>query len=440
MNNNRNAIQRLCLCVLAWLVVAAAVPVSGAVITLKIRAINPSKSEKQKAVATALLPAPATPEDVANKEGFEFIYDVAGKTYRIKREVELNPAETRTFEVVIKDIWTIPDEEIQKLSLHAGKLAGALKSSDKGETAGRLQGMIDEGIKGVVARQASFAVGTVKPLDHIRAYEANAEAVNRIRKDVGVLENLVIASGIDPEQILGATRSAPAVDRDMSEATNAFLVLHIKITNTSPTEKRPIPVRHELPPEVRVTDVVDAGGLQVGVDAEKNICYAFLGEPLELEPKGVRVFDLKIKDPWAVPAGKLPRLETRVKEILNITREMESYKAVTAQAQAIQKELDEVKERKGPEAVNDQYVAFARRQLADIRAIEGRIQRLEEFFQPSEKAIKGGVPMMDVPRPDKRTTWIIIYIILGFLGLFSLLFFLRWFGKGKAEKVDEAAK
>ena len=87
--------------------------------------------------------------------------------------------------------------------------------------------------------------------------------------------------------------------------------------------------------------------------------------------------------------------------------------------------------------VNDQYVAFARRQVADVTAIEGRIQRLEEFFQPNEKAVIGG-PIMDVPRPDKRTTWVIIYIILGFLGIFSLLFFLRWFGKGKAEKVDKA--
>jgi len=445
MFNKRNTIQVsgrllapiLCLCVLTCLVAVSVVSVSGAVITLKIRVINPSKAEKQKATATALLPSSAKPEDVENKEGFEFVYDVAGKAYRIKKEVELNPAETRTFEVVIKDIWTIPAEDIQKLSQHAGKLAGALKSSDKEETAGRLQGVIEEGIKAVVSRQAAYAVGAVKPLDHIRAYEANAEAMNRIRRDVGVLENLVIASGLDPEMILGATKSAPAADRDMNDATNAVLILHIKITNTSPTEKRPIPVRHELPAEVRVTDILDAGGLQVGVDAANNICYAYLPEPLELEPKGVRVFDVKIKDPWALPSGKLLRLETRVNDILKITREKESYKAVTVQAQAILTELEEVSGRKRPDVMNEQYVAFSRRQFGDVRAIEGRIQRLEEFFQPTEKAIPGG-PIMDVPRPDKRTTWVIIYIILGFLGIFSLLFFLRWFGKGKAEKVDGA--
>jgi hypothetical protein len=440
MSNNRNTIQVLCLGVLAWLAVAALTPAGAAVITLKIRAINPSQSEKQKVVATALLPNPIRPEEVVNTEGFAFEYDVAGKSYRIKKEVELNPGETRTFEVALKDVWIIPEEDIQTLTQHASKLNGALKATDKEETAGRLQKVIDEGLKGVATRQAAHAVGAVKPLDHIRAYEANVEAVRRIRKDVGLLENLVMAAGKDPEVILGATKSAPVVDRELNEATNAVAVLHIKITNTSPTEKRKIPVRHEFPAEVRPTDILDAGGLQVGVDPVKNVCYAYLLEPLELEPKAERVFDVKIKNPWALPAGKLPRLESRIKTILDITREMDSYKAVAFQAQAVLKELEEVAGRKAPDGVNDQYVAFARRQVADVQAIESRIQRLEEFFQPSEKAIKAGIPMMDVPRPDKRTTWIIIYIILGFLGIFSLLFFLRWFGKGKSEKVDQGGE
>ncbi len=436
MINNRNKGHVRYLCVLAWLIVLSSLPSEAAVITLKIRAINPSKVEKQKVLVTALLPTAVKPEDVENAAGFELEYDVAGKTYRVKQEVELNPAENRTFEVVIKDIWVIPESDLQKLSEHAGKLAGVLKDSDKKETAGRLQQVIDDGVKSVSSRQAAYAVGVVKPLDHIRAYEANAEAINRIRRDVGVLENLVIAAGKEPDQIIGSAKSVPVADRDIHDATNAVVVIHIKVINSSPSEKRKIPVRHEFPAEVRVTDILDAGGLQVGVDPVKNVCYAFLPEALELEPKGIQVFDVKLKDPWALPAGKLDRLETRIKEILNITRDMDSYQAVKTQAQAVIKDLEELKGRKGPDVVNDQYVAFSRRQQADVLAVEGRIQRLEEFFQPSEKPIKTGVPMMDVPRPDKRTTWVIIYIILGFLAIFSLMFFLRWFGKGKAEKVE----
>ncbi|MEI6564571.1 MAG: hypothetical protein WCO42_09740 [bacterium] len=422
--------------VLAGLVLLSWGQAHGAVITLKIRVINPSKTENQKATVNSALPGQVKPEDVVNAGGLDVVYDVDTKSYAVKKEVELKPSESRIFEVVIKDIWTIPEADIQTLKTHAGKLAEALKSSNKEESAGRLKDLIDTGVKTVLARQAAYEVGAVKPLEHIRAYEANSEAVTRIRTDVGILENLVIASGKDPEVILGAPKIPPRLDRDMNDATNAVIVLHIKISNSSLTEKRKVPLKHDFPAEVRPTDILDAGGLQIGVDSTKNLCYAYLLEDIELEPQGTKVFDVKIRDPWATGGGKLPKLEARVKEILNITREMDSYKAVIAQAQVILKDLDEVKARKSPEGVNDQYVAFARRQATDIHEIETRIQRLEELFQPSEKPMKGGVPMMDVPRPDKRTTWVIIYIILGFLGVFSLLFYLRWYGKGKAEKVE----
>ena len=129
-------------------------------------------------------------------------------------------------------------------------------------------------------------------------------------------------------------------------------------------------------------------------------------------------------------------MEGRAQDILKITADMESYKAVDAQARAILKDLGDLKGRKGPEGISPQYVAFARQQAEDVRGLETRLQRLEEIFQPREKPIKAGIPVMDVPRPDKRTTWVLIYIILGFLGVFSALFYFRWYGKGKSEKMN----
>ena len=38
-----------------------------------------------------------------------------------------------------------------------------------------------------------------------------------------------------------------------------------------------------------------------------------------------------------------------------------------------------------------------------------------------------------IQAPTPKTTWIIIYIILGFLAVVSLLFFARWFGRGRGE-------
>lgn len=423
------------LCLLSVLLLLACLPsfVHAAVITLKIRAINPSKTEKQKVPVTAVLPRDVKPEDIVSAGELEVAYDVAAKAYRVKKDVELNPGEARTFEVVLKDIWEIPEDDLKQLSGHSAKLADALKGTDKAATGDGLKAVVDEALKGIATRQAAFAVGAVKPVDHIRVYESNLEALERVRKDVGMLENLVVAAGKDPESLIGLPKIAPAPESAAEAATGSVLVIHIKITNPSPSEKKKVPLRHEFPSEVKTTDVVDAGGLQIGFDAARRVCYASQ-EDIELGPQESKVFDVKILDPWAGVKGQLPRLEQRTRDIIAIIKDMESYKAVDVQAQAILKDLEVVKAQKWPAQVNQDYVAFGRRQGEAVQALAGRVQRLEELFQPREKPVKAGVPIMDVPRPDKRTTWVIIYIILGFLGGFSVLFFVRWYGKGKAEK------
>jgi hypothetical protein len=55
-------------------------------------------------------------------------------------------------------------------------------------------------------------------------------------------------------------------------------------------------------------------------------------------------------------------------------------------------------------------------------------------LRPLEREPKFGVP---IKPPSRKTTWIIIYIILGFLGIMSLLFFLRWFGRSKMEQMTD---
>jgi hypothetical protein len=406
----------------------------AAVITLKIRAINPSRAEKQTALATALLPREVKQEHIVSAGELEVVYDISAKAYRVRKEVELNPGETRTFEVVIKDIWDIPEADLAALSGHAARLSGLLKGSDKADTADGLKTLIDTAVKGVATRQSAFAVGVAKPVDHIRIYESNLEVLERVRKDVGVLENLVIAAGKDPGSLLGLPKIMP-VAGSAHAATNSLLTIHIKITNPSLTEKRKVPLKHDFPAEIKTTDVVDAGGLQVGFDAGRRLCYAYL-EDIELGPQESKVFDVKVIDPWGGLKEQLPGLERRTRDLIGIVKDMESYKVVLTQAEAILKELDAVKAQKWPAQVNQEYVAFARQQGAAVVSLDTRIQRLEELFQPREKPIKAGVPIMDVPRPDKRTTWVIIYIILGFLGIFSALFFIRWYGKGKAEKKE----
>jgi hypothetical protein len=404
-------------------------------ITLKIRAINPSQTEKQTVEVRQPLPKLVKPDDVVSSGELDVVYDVASKGYFVQKKVEIEPAQTRTFDVVIKDIWLIPEETFSELATHVKSLSSSLKGTEQAAMGEKIDGMIQESLKTVADRQSAYVVGVAKPIDHIRAFESNMEVMGRVRRDIGMLENLVVSAGKAPPRLLGAPRGTPPAEAESGNATGDVVTVHIKVTNPSLTEKRPIPLKHDLPLEIKPTDVLDAGGLQIGFDTERNVCYAYL-ESVVLAPQETKTYDVRLRNPWNDALLNVPRLEGRASELMRLTKNAPEYKAVEEQAQALLKQIESIKAEKRPDVVNDQYVAYARQQHESLRDVESRIMRLEELFQPREKPVRFGVPMMEIPRPDRRTTWVIIYIILGFLGVFSLAFFFRWYGRSKAEQFD----
>jgi hypothetical protein len=408
---------------------------SAGQVTLKIRAINPSQTNRQTVTVAAVLPKPAKREDVISAGELEVVYNAASNVYLVQKQIEMDPGQTRTFDVVLKDIWIIPEETLKAIETQAKDLSADLKGTRKEETAVKLGGLIDENLKAIVERQATHAVGSVKPVDHIRAFELNREAFARVQRDLGLMENLAVAAGKDPRRLMGASQASPPSDSEPGGATNNVMTVRIKVTNPSPAEKSSNPLRRDLPSEVKSTDVVEAGGLQIGFDRARNIVYAY-ADTVELGPGETKVFDVKVRNPWADVPLRAPRLEGRLVHVTKLTAGRPEFKAVEEQAQTVLKELAAVKEQAWPATVNEQYVAFAREQAETLRGIEGRVMRLEELFQPREKPIPFGGPIMEVPRPDRRTTWVIIYIVLGFVGVFSVFFFFRWYGRSKAEKLD----
>jgi hypothetical protein len=415
-------------------------------LVLKIRVVNPSKTEKQSAVVKKFLPTLATPADVIDAAGLDLGYDVTSQAYFVHKTVELEPGQTRTFDVQIKDKWVIPEATINEMAQHVTALSTGLKGTAQADTAERLGGVLSDGMKGVSDKQNAFAVGSVKPIEHIRAYESNMEALERIRRDIGMLENLAIAAGKDPGKLMGLSRALPPVDANRGEgSTGDVVIIRIKVTNPSLTEKKAVPLRHEFPAEVKPTDIIDAGGLEIGFDSVIKVCYAYAetdpAAPQEskvyLAPQESKVFDVKIRNPWGGATDWIPRLEARAKELSDAAKNTEVYTSVVHDIETVLNELAAAKSDKGPEAMNEDYVAFSRRKTETLRGLEARLMRLEELFQPHEKPLNIVAPMLTIEKPNRQTTWMIIYIILGFLALVSLLFYVRWYGKSKAEKSEQ---
>ena len=163
----------------------------------------------------------------------------------------------------------------------------------------------------------------------------------------------------------------------------------------------------------------------------------FLVYQIAARRRKIRTFDVKLINPWAGVGDWVPRLEARAKELSDAATSAAVYTSVVHDIDVIMQELAVVKDDKGPGVMNEEYVAYSRRKAENLRGLEGRLMRLEELFQPREKPLNLVAPMLSVEKPNKQTTWMIIYIILGFLAVVSLLFYVRWYGKSKAEKSEQ---
>ena len=414
------------------------VAVQAATVTLKVRAINKSQAAKQPVEVRADLPQLAGPDTIIDPGGLDVAYDVATKGYYVHKTIDIEPGQVRTFDVVLKDIWTIPDDVLRDLAGHTKVLGDAIQGTEQSGTAQKVAGEINATLKSVAERQKAYAIGAAKPVDHIRAYESNMQALEQTHRDMGVLENLVIAAGKDPGKIMGITRVAPP-EQEPVASTDRVAVIRIKVTNPSLTEKKAPALRQDLPAEIKPNDIVDAGGLEVGFDAGKGVSYVY-ADAVEIPPQQSKEFEVRVRNPWASSDAYRQKIAERIETVRRLAKETDAYASVVAEAEQLAKELASLGTNKPPASLNEDYVAYARRINDQLHSLDGRVLRIEELFQPRSKPHADfGATMLNVRPPSRESTWRIIWIILAFLAVFSILFFLRWYGRSKAETLGRSS-
>lgn len=417
----------------ALLLAACALPALADMVVLRIRAGNPIETP-QKVRIKSNLPARVSTNDIVNLSGLELGYDVKNDTYYVHKEVELGPNEVTIFDVEITDIWVVNEEELRALVKRTGGLVKMLAETVYLESAQSLQADISKSVESIRAHQAKKRIRLgVTPIQHIRAYETNLKVLTRVRKDVGRVENLVLASGQDPGALIGAARDAPPprapkiAPEDYKQA-----LIRITVRNTSPTESRRININRELPEEITAADVIDGGGLEVGTDSKRSIAYVFKKD-VQIGPNEMLTFDVKVRDKWNINLPRAALLRARITTIIGQIGEKDQYKSVDETLQGLLADLAKIKNESGPQKLSSAYVAFYRDQAIRLDGIEQKVHRIEAALRPVEKRVRRG---FRIQPPSLKTTWLIIYVILGFLAIVSLLFFLRWMTKSKAESME----
>jgi len=157
-------------------------------IVLKILGINPSKENKQKVVLKAYLPEEVKPEDIIDKSDLEIFYDPQKGSYYVYGEYELQPQETIERKVEIKDIWTVPQEEIDTLRSEAKKTLRLLENTDFKERANFLMENINSKLNEIIRRQK---IPAVNPQTHISNYRDNLKLLESVKNDLLLARSLL---------------------------------------------------------------------------------------------------------------------------------------------------------------------------------------------------------------------------------------------------------
>lgn len=410
---------------------------SAAIVKLRIRAGNPSSNQVDRVEIRANLPERIGTNEIISLGGLDLGYDIKASTYYVFKEVELGARETRDFTVELKDVWVIPEGELELLGDRARELAELLKGRAEFEEAEGLQKEAAEALVRIKEVQDSNRIGAGLPVSqHITAFESNILALERVQEAVGSLENMVLGSGQDPGELVGTVKDIPPPDRDVQLDADQYktALYRIKVTNPSEKEGKKIPLVRELPAEITLEDVLDAGGLDLKSDPGTGITYVYTNG-LELAAGESRTFVVRIRDKWNINFVRIERLRQMGSNILSRISDQERMESIENAVAAINDKLELIESEATPQTLNSDYVAFFREQADRIDLLEAQINRIASALKPVNKNQKMG---FDAKPPSSKTTWVIIYIILGFLLFMSVVFFFRWWGGSDAVKEEQS--
>jgi hypothetical protein len=226
----------------------------------------------------------------------------------------------------------------------------------------------------------------------------------------------------------------PIVSTSLQSGSVKF---RIAAVNPSKTKTQMLEVKSYLPAEVKPKDVMDAGGLEIEYDADRSIYYAYKSG-VELAPGEARVFEVEVEDIWVIPTEKLDDVRKRVDSILARLEKTEYYAKAKEIADGIYPRLDEITAGQMDESVSrQQHIGIYRDNLKIMDQIKEDIARLEKIL-----ATAGGPPAPEMltkakikaEEPSKTMTWIMIFIIIIFIGLLAGVLFFTWHRQSRITK------
>jgi len=194
--------------------------------------------------------------------------------------------------------------------------------------------------------------------------------------------------------------------------------------------------------EVKPKDIMDAGGLDLTYDADKSLYYVYK-DGVELGPKESRFFEVEVEDIWVIPQKELDAVKSQAESISNHLAGSSYADQAKATFNNITVALGEIAKGQLDDTVSrEQHIGMYRQNVDTLKRIKEEISRLEKLLQPTS----GSPDILEKAKfkmnlPTKSLTWLIILIIIIFLGMLAGVFFLVWQAQVRSgQEVLKAAK
>lgn len=420
-------------------------------VKLKIAVVNPSVTDKQTSPIRYDLPKGVGPEQVIDIGKLEMKYDFDKGNYYLAGNVVLDPSERKVLEISIRDVWSIPEKELNNLKKHTELLMKRLKDTKHYKAGLELSKSITAQLDAMIAQEKTVLANTK---DRINQYYENQVILSEIKESIGMLENLVLdVGGIVEDRVqIPTTLAIPLKAESLIDGKN-IIELKIKVVNPSKKTKQVTPVKYLLPAEISPRYIIDSNGLNMAYDFDKQ-CFYLYQDDLELEPERSKEYIVKVKDIWNISSTELEALRSHTENIMLLLQGTEFMKLAQVSADKIVASIDEIIRTQNAKVPAIEHIAYYRDNMKLLKDAKKAISELEKLV--SQRGVTAGVTVrwpeegggggalarkakgykgLDLiaksifrgQAPTVATTWKVIFVIIGFIGIIAAFFFAVWY-------------
>lgn len=220
----------------------------------------------------------------------------------------------------------------------------------------------------------------------------------------------------------GAALAAAGPDREP-------VTLSVVAVNPSAEKTQVVPVKIELPQEVTPKDILETGELKLEYNEDHKAYYVYK-EAVALAPKETRVFAVVVRDIWFIPQGQLDSLRGYTSLLLGRLEKSEYFATAKELADSVTKRLDKIQTTQNDDSLSRKSrIGAYRYHLQTIAEIKEDLARMEKLL-----TFVGGPPVPEMLKesplksdaPSQTTTWMVIFLIIIFVGLLGGQFFMTW--------------